>query len=133
MITARIEFLQNKVVTDLSEPPIRLHERLQNMGVLTPQDLIMLDNSRTLRVHLYPYNYHGERLLELVDRKSDSLGALNKLCYSINRMDSRDQDRFFRKLSEGSYYTLSEAQHDVSKICEHRRMKNRRNGRSFEL
>ena len=120
MITARIEFLQNKVVTDLSESPMKLHERLQSIGVLTPQDMILLDNSRTLRVHLYPDNYNGEQLLKLVDRKADSLGTVNKLCYSINRMDSRD-------------YTLSEAQHDVSKIQEHRRMRNRRKERSFEL
>ena len=127
MITARIEFLQNKVVTDLSEPPMKLHEQLQSIGVLTPQDMILLDNSRTLRVHLYPDNYHGEQLLELVDRKFDSLGTVNKLCYTINRMDRRDRDKFFKNLSEGRYYTLSEAQHDVSKIQEHRRMKNRRN------
>ena len=133
MITARVEFLQNKALTKLSEPPMKLHERLQSIGVLTPQDMILLDNSRTLRVHLYPDNYHGEQLLKLVDRKADSLGTVNKLCYSINRMDSRDQDRFFRNLTEDSYYTLSQAQHGVSKICEHRRMKNRRNGRSFEL
>lgn len=130
MITARIEFLQNKVVTDLSESPMKLHERLQSIGVLTPQDMILLDNSRTLRVHLYPDNYHGEQLLELVDRKSDSLGAVNKLCYTINRMDSRDRERFFKNVSEDRYYTLSEAQHDVSKFL---KMRDRRKERSFEL
>lgn len=133
MITARVEFLQNKVLTKLSEPPMKLHERLQSIGVLTPQDMILLDNSRTLRVHLYPDNYNGEQLLKLVDRKADSLGTVNKLCYSINRMDSRDRDKFFKNISEGRYYTLSEAQHDVSKMKEHRRMRNRRKERSFEL
>ena len=123
MITARIEFLQNRFTADLSQPPIRLNEKLQNNGVLTPQNMIMLDNSRTLKIHLYPDNYMGERILELVDRKTDSLGAVNRLCHMVNCMDSRDRNRFFKNIDEGKYYTLSEAQHDISKAREHRKRK----------
>lgn len=125
MITAGIEFLQNKTTADLSNPPIKLHEQLQNIGVLTPQDLILLDNARTLKIHLYPDNYRGEQLIKLVDRKSDSLGSINKLCYMINCMESRDADKFFKNLKEGKYYTVSEALHDVIKIRDHRRTKNK--------
>lgn len=65
-----------------------------------------------------------------MDRKFDSLGSVNKLCYTINRMDSRDRERFFKNVSEDRYYTLSEAQHDVSKFL---KMRDRRKERSFEL
>ncbi|MGN1201694.1 MAG: hypothetical protein ACI4RF_00250 [Eubacterium sp.] len=126
MITARVQFLQNSITADLSRIPVKLHGDLQSIGILTPQDLIMLDNSRTLKVDLYPEDYHGEQLLELVDRKSDSLGAVNKLCYTIHCMDSRDRNKFFESLDNNKYYTLSEAQHDADKLREQRRIKNKK-------
>ncbi|MDY3031316.1 MAG: hypothetical protein SOS24_06100 [Clostridia bacterium] len=126
MITARVQFLQNSITADLSRIPVKLHEDLQSIGILTPQDLIMLDNSRTLKVDLYPEDYHGEQLLELVDRKSDSLGAVNKLCYTIHCMDNRDRNKFFESLDNDKYYTLSEAQHDIDRLREQRRTKNKK-------
>ena len=126
MITARVQFLQNSITADLSRIPVKLHEDLQSIGILTPQDLIMLDNSRTLKVDLYPEDYHGEQLLELVDRKSDSLGAVNKLCYTIHCMDNRDRNKFFESLDKNKYYTLSEAQYDIDRLREQRRTKNKK-------
>lgn len=126
MITARVQFLQNSITADLSRIPVKLHGDLQSIGILTPQDLIMLDNSRTLKVDLYPEDYHGEQLLELVDRKSDSLGAVNKLCYTIHCMDNRDRNKFFESLDNNKYYTLSEAQHDIDRLREQRRTKNKK-------
>ena len=52
MITARINFLQNNITVNLSQTPIRLRDDLQNIGVLTSQNLILLDNSRTLKIEL---------------------------------------------------------------------------------
>ena len=54
MIKAQIQFLQNSHIADLSQLPIVLREDLQQMGILTPQDLIRLDNARTLKIELYP-------------------------------------------------------------------------------
>lgn len=126
LITAKVQFLQNGITADLSRIPVKLHEDLESIGILTPQDLIMLDNSRTLKVDLYPEDYHGEQLLELVDRKSDSLGAVNKLCYTIHCMDNRDRNKFFESLDKNKYYTLSEAQHDIDRLREQRRTKNKK-------
>lgn len=126
MITARVQFLQNSITADLSRIPVKLHEDLQSIGILTPQNLIMLDNARTLKVDLYPKDYYGEQLLELVDRKSDSLGAVNKLCYTIHCMDNRDRNKFFESLDNNKYYTLSEAQHDIDRLREQRRTKNKK-------
>ena len=126
LITARVQFLQNSITADLSRIPVKLHGDLQSIGILTPQELIMLDNSRTLKVDLYPEDYHGEQLLELVDRKSDSLGAVNKLCYTIHCMDNRDRNKFFESLDNNKYYTLSEAQHDIDRLREQRRTKNKK-------
>lgn len=126
LITAKVQFLQNSITADLSRIPVKLHEDLQSIGILTPQDLITLDNVRTLKVDLYPEDYHGEQLLELVDRKSDSLGAVNKLCYTIHCMDNRDKNKFFENLDNDKYYTLSEAQHDIDRLREQRRIKNKK-------
>lgn len=130
MITAKVQFLQNSITADLSRLPIKLHEDLQSIGILTPQDLITLDNARTLKVDLYSEDYYGEQLLELVDRKSDSLGAVNKLCYTIHCMDNRDKNKFFEKLDDNRYYTLSEAQHDADMLREQRRIKNKKKEQS---
>ena len=126
MITARVQFLQNSITADLSRIPVKLHEDLQSIGILTPQDLITLDNVRTLKVDLYPEDYRGEQLLELVDRKTDSLGAVSKLCYTIHCMDNRDRNKFFENLDNDKYYTLSEAQHDIDRLREQRRTKNKK-------
>lgn len=94
MITAGIQFLQNSLTADLSQLPIRLKDDLQHMGVLTPPNLILLDNARTLKIELYPEDNRGERIIDLVNKKSDTLGAVNHLCYSIRCMDARDKTRF---------------------------------------
>ena len=125
MITARIQFLQNSLTADLSQIPIRLHDDLQHIGVLTPQDLILLDNARTLKIELYPEDNRGERILDLIDKKSDTLGAVNRLCYSIRCMDARDKTHFFNSLESGEYSTLSEAQQSADKMREQRKIKNR--------
>ena len=118
MITARINFLQNNITVNLSQTPIRLRDDLQNIGVLTSQNLILLDNSRTLKIELYPKDSCG---------KSDTLGAVNKLCYSIRCMDARDKTRFFYNLKNGDYNTISDAQRDADKMREQRKIKNRQN------
>lgn len=127
MITARIQFLQNSLTADLSQSPIRLQDDLQHMGVLTPPNLMLLDNARTLKIELYPEDNHGEYILDLINKKFDTLGAVNRLCYSIRCMDVRDKMRFFNSLDNGEYSTLSEAQQDADKMREQRKIKNNRN------
>ena len=95
------------------------------MGVLTPPNLILLDNARTLKIQLYPEDNRGERIIDLVNKKSDTLGAVNHLCYSIRCMDARDKTRFFNNLDNGAYNTLAEAQQDADKLREQRKIKNK--------
>lgn len=127
MITARIQFLQNSLTADLSQLPIRLKDDLQHIGVLTPPNLILLDNARTLKIELYPENIYGERILDLVNKKSDTLGAVNQLCYTVRFMDLKDLSKFFKNLDNGKYDTLSDAQKDADKMKEQRKIKNKRN------
>ena len=127
MIVARIQFLQNSLNADLSQLPISLQDDLQRMGVLTPPNLMLLDNARTLKIELYPEDNRGERILDLVNKKSDTLGAVNHLCYTIRCMDSKDITKFFENLNNGKYDTLSDAQKDIDAMREQRKIKNRKN------
>ncbi|MDR3823943.1 MAG: hypothetical protein Q3Y24_02340 [Clostridia bacterium] len=127
MIKAQIQFLQNSHIADLSQLPIVLREDLQQMGILTPQDLIRLDNARTLKIELYPENNRGERILDLVNKKSDTLGAVNRLCYTLRCMDVRDVTKFFENLDNGDYDTLSDAQHGADKLRGQRKIANKKN------
>lgn len=129
MIVARIQFLQNSLNADLSQLPISLQDDLQHMGVLTPPNLMLLDNARTLKIELYPEDNRGERILDLVNKKSDTLGAVNRLCYSIRCMDARDKADFFNSLENGDYNTLSEAQQSADKLRERRKIKHKENGK----
>ena len=79
MITARINFLQNNITVNLSQTPIRLRDDLQNIGVLTSQNLILLDNSRTLKIELYPKDCCGKFIFRFIDKESDTLFYVNKL------------------------------------------------------
>lgn len=76
MITARINFLNNSHIADLSRPPVEVYDRLQRAGILTAPNLIMLDNARTLKIELFSEDNTDEKILGLVNKKSDTLGRL---------------------------------------------------------
>lgn len=126
MIKAQIQFLQDSHIADLSQLPIVLREDLQHMGILTPPDLILLDNARTLKIELYPEDNRGERIVDLVNKKSDTLGAVNRLCYTLRCMDTRDIEKFFESLDSGDYSTLSDAQQGADKLRSQRKITNKK-------
>ncbi len=126
MITANINFLSQSVDIDLSEPPAEVQKQLQHIGVLTVPSLIMLDNARTVKINLTADDMTGENILKIIDRKKDTLGAVNKLCGYVRRMDYRDDAAFSEKLENGEYSTLDEALKAAEKLKEQRRIKNKR-------
>lgn len=126
MITANINFLSQSADIDLSEPPAEVQKQLQHIGVLTVPSLIMLDNARTVKINLTADDMTGENILKIIDRKKDTLGAVNKLCGYVRRMDYRDDAAFSEKLENGEYSTLDEALKAAEKLKEQRRIKNKR-------
>ena len=126
MITANINFLSQSADIDLSEPPAEVQKQLQRIGVLTVPSLIMLDNARTVKINLTADDMTGENILKIIDRKKDTLGAVNKLCGYVRRMDYRDDAAFSEKLENGEYSTLDEALKAAEKLKEQRRIKNKR-------
>ncbi len=126
MITANINFLSQSADIDLSEPPAEVQKQLQHIGVLTVPSLIMLDNARTVKINLTADDMTGENILKIIDRNKDTLGAVNKLCGYVRRMDYRDDAAFSEKLENGEYSTLDEALKAAEKLKEQRRIKNKR-------
>ena len=126
MITANINFLSQSADIDLSEPPAEVQKQLQHIGVLTVPSLIMLDNARTVKINLTADDMTGENILKIIDRNKDTLGAVNKLCGYVRRMDYRDDAAFSEKLENGEYLTLDEALKAAEKLKEQRRIKNKR-------
>lgn len=126
MITANINFLSQRADIDLSEPPAEVQKQLQHIGVLTVPSLIMLDNARTVKINLTADDMTGENILKIIDRNKDTLGAVNKLCGYVRRMDYRDDAAFSEKLENGEYSTLDEALKAAEKLKEQRRIKNKR-------
>lgn len=126
MIEARVNFLSNNAYIDLSRPPIELQEQLQSIGVLTNPDLIMLDNARTLKIELYADDTTGENILNLINKKKDTLGSVNRLCNHIRCMDYHDDMTFTENLENGKYSSLDEALKSAEKLREQRRIKNKK-------
>lgn len=108
MIAVGVRFLNNSFFAELTKPVSELTQRLQENGILTPPDQITLDNARTVKVELYPNDEMGVLLLKLVDKKKDTLGAINRLCYNVNRLDDRRYWKFRDLVTKGKVKSVSQ-------------------------
>ena len=126
MITANISFLTSAATVDLSQSPALVRKNLNDIGILTPTANIMLDNARTLKVELYAEDNTGENILSILDRSTDTLGTLNRLCNNIQTLDYRDDKVFTEKLADGEFSSLTDALRMTEKLKEQRRIKNKR-------
>ena len=54
MVTAKVRFLTNNLVAELTCKADELKKSLEEIGVLTPLSVIKLDNARTLQIQLNP-------------------------------------------------------------------------------
>ena len=126
MITAMVDFLQNGLTVDLSRPPYELSEHLQSIGILTPANAITLDNARTLKVKLFPSDSTDEKIIGLINKDTDTLGKLNRLCNNVYCMDWRDETRFVEELDSGKYKSIDDALQSSDKLRERRRILNKK-------
>ena len=108
MITASIRFLTNSLIADLTCRASDLQNNLQSMGVLTPLNLITLDNARTLQIHLTPMDEIGEHLCSVVNPEKDTLGSVQRLCRHIYCMNGQHRAIFVDKLENGEIKTIQQ-------------------------
>lgn len=108
MITASIRFLTNNMIADLTCRTSELQNNLQGIGVLTPPSLIMLDNARTLQIHLSPNDEMGKKIYGLVNQKSDTLGNVQKLCRLVYCMNEKDKNDFLNRIESGGIHSVNQ-------------------------
>ena len=108
MITASIRFLTNNLMADLTCRASELQQSLQNIGVLTPPSLILLDNARTLQIHLSPNDEAGQIILSIINTKSDTLGNVQRLCRFVYCMNEKDKNDFLNRIENGEIKTIQQ-------------------------
>ncbi len=118
MITANIRFLTNNLMADLTCKGSELQNSLQSMGILTAPSLILLDNARTLQIHLTPNDETGEILHGIINTRSDTLGNVQRLCRYVYCMNDKDRNDFLNRISNGGIKTVNQAIKAAEKMRE---------------
>ena len=108
MITASVRFLTNKLVMELNCKNSELYDNLQSIGVLTPPNLMRLDNARTLQVNLTPNDEVGELICAMISPKRDTLGGVHRLCRFVHCMNEKHKEVFIDKMRNGEIKTVAQ-------------------------
>ena len=115
MITANIGFLNNNLLVELPCNAADLQNRLNSMGVLTPPNIIGLDNGRTLKVNLHANDGNGEWLMRLI-KPSDMLGKVNRACNAFYRLEVRQEITITEGIESGKLKSLDDVLDRIDKL-----------------
>ncbi len=118
MLTANIRFLTNRLMADLTCKGSELQNNLQDIGILTPPSIMMLDNSRTLQIHLIPDNSAGEDILSIVNTRRDTLGSVQRLCRYVHCMNDSDRKMFLNKIRSGEIKSVAQGIKEAERMRE---------------
>ncbi len=124
MLTAKIRFLTNTLVTDLSCRSSELQDSLQDTGILIPPSSMQLSNKTLLQIRLIPNDDIGAKINSLVNTKSDTLGSVQRLCRFVYCMNERNRNEFLSNADNGSIKTVKQGIKLAEKMRE-KRLKNR--------
>lgn len=118
VIIAKVRFLTNNLVVELTGKADELKKNLQEIGVLTPLSMIKLDNSRTLQVHLTSTDKVGELVCNIINTKRDTLGNVQRLCRHIYCFNEQNREIFISKLQTGEINSVSKGINYAEKLRE---------------
>ncbi len=121
MITANINFLTNSFTADLTCRDSELRAKLNSAGVLMQPNMIPLNNTMTLKVHLIPDDNIGEMICGIVNTNKDTLGSVQRLCRHYYCLNSRHQAEFMKKLENGEITSVEQGISAAQKMREVRR------------
>ena len=107
MVTVKVRFLTNNLVSDLTCRAEELKRNLEEIGVLTPLNLIKLDNARTLQIHFQPQDETGELVCNIINPKRDTLGNVQRLCRHIYCFNEQNRTDFISKLESGEITSVT--------------------------
>lgn len=118
MITAKVRFLANNLVAELTGRADEIRCGLEETGILTPLNLIKLDNARTLQVHLIPNDEAGELVVGIVNKKCDTLGNVQRLCRHIYCLNEQNRETLLTKIKTGEINTVQKGIKFAEKLRE---------------
>lgn len=107
MITAKVRFLANNLVAELTGRADEIRCGLEEAGILTPLNLIKLDNARTLQVYLIPNDEAGELVVGIVNKKCDTLGNVQRLCRHIYCLNEQNRETLLTKIKTGEINSVN--------------------------
>ncbi len=120
MITAKVRFLANSLVAELTSRADEIRCGLEETGILTPLNLIKLDNARTLQVSLIPNDEIGELVVGIVNKKSDTLGNVQRLCRHIYCLNEQNRDTLLSKIRTGEINSVQKGIKYAEKLREYK-------------
>lgn len=118
MVTAKVRFLANNLVAELTSRADEIRCGLEETGILTPLNLIKLDNARTLQVSLVPNDEAGELVVGIVNKKSDTLGNVQRLCRHIYCLNEQNRDNLLLKIKSGEINSVQKGIKYAEKLRE---------------
>lgn len=118
MITAKVRFLANNLVAELTGRADEIRCGLEETGILTPLNLIKLDNARTLQVHLIPNDEAGELVVGIVNKKCDTLGNVQRLCRHIYCLNEQNRETLLTKIKTGEINSVQKGIKFAEKLRE---------------
>lgn len=121
MITANINFLTNSFTADLTCRDSELRAKLNSAGVLMQPNMIPLNNTMTLKVHLIPDDNIGEMICGIVNTNKDTLGSVQRLCRHYYCLNSRHKAKFTEKLENGEITSVEQGISVAQKMREVRK------------
>ena len=108
MMTAKINFITNNLLVDMTCRENELRSSLQNIGILIVPNMIYLDNRRTLQIQLNANDEVGEIVKTLIDTERDTLGTVQRLCRSVYFLNEKHRAELIEMIENGEITTAAE-------------------------
>ena len=108
MMTAKINFITNNLLVDMTCRENELRSSLQNIGILIVPNMIYLDNRRTLQIQLDANDEVGEIVKTLINTERDTLGTVQRLCRSVYCLKSKHRAELIEMIENGEITTAAE-------------------------
>ncbi len=108
MMTAKINFITNNLLVDMTCRENELRSSLQNIGILIVPNMIYLDNRRTLQIQLNANDEVGEIVKTLINTERDTLGTVQRLCRSVYCLNSKHRAELIEMIENGEITTAAE-------------------------
>lgn len=108
MMTAKINFITNNLLLDMTCREKELRENLQSAGILIIPSMITLDNNRTLQIQLNANDEVGEIVKTLINTERDTLGTVQRLCRSVYCLNSKHRAELIEMIENGEMTSAAE-------------------------